>query len=52
MCRLLHWYRLPLALALQLLFQQHALPTLANTEIINFAVGDPIPVPPLPRQNW
>jgi hypothetical protein len=39
--------RLLLTLALQ-----HALPTLANTEIINFAAGNPIPVLPLPQQNW
>ena len=52
MCRLGHLYRLPFALALQLVFRQHALPTLANTEIINFAAGDPIPVPSLPLQNW
>ena len=41
----------PLAFALQLLFQ-HALPTLANTEIINFIAGNPITVPPLQLQNW
>jgi hypothetical protein len=44
--------RVSLILALQLLFQQNALQTLANTEIVNFAAGNPIPVPPLPQQNW
>ena len=48
----LRLHHLPLTLALQLLFQQHALLAHANTEIINFAAGSPIPVPPLPQQNW
>jgi len=39
-----------LALALPLL-SQYALPTLANTEIINFEAGKPVPVAPL-SGNW
>ena len=39
-----------LALALPLL-SQYALPTLANTEIINFEAGKPILVAPLSK-NW
>ena len=49
--RRLRLHHLPLTLALQLLFQQHASPALANTEIVKFAAGNPIPVPTLP-QNW
>ena len=45
-----HWHLL-FTFALQHLFH-HALPTLANTEIVNFAAGSTIPVPPVPRQNW
>jgi len=39
-----------LVLALPLL-SQYALPTLANTEIINFDAGKPVPVTP-PSENW
>lgn len=49
----MHHLSLPstlLALALPLL-SQYALPTLANTEIINFEAGKPIPVAPL-SENW
>jgi hypothetical protein len=41
---------LPVTFAL-LLLAYHALPILANTEIINFAAGNPVPVAPLP-ENW
>jgi hypothetical protein len=33
------------------MFQQHALSTLANTEIVNFAAGNPIPVPPFHKKT-
>jgi hypothetical protein len=41
---------LTLTFALPLL-GHYALPTLANTEIINFAAGTPVPVAPLVG-NW
>jgi hypothetical protein len=49
----MHHLNLPstlLALALPLL-SQYALPTLANTEIINFEAGKPVHVAPL-SENW
>ena len=43
---------LVLTFALSLLFLGHCpTPTLANTEIINFAAGHPVPVAPFPA-NW
>jgi hypothetical protein len=41
---------LPVTFAL-LLLAYYALPILANTEITNFAAGNPVPVAPLP-ENW
>ncbi|KAF8492801.1 hypothetical protein F5888DRAFT_876568 [Russula emetica] len=40
-----------LTLALQHMFQQHALSTLDNTKIVNFAADNPIPVPPIPQES-
>lgn len=50
--RYLHHLRRTLTLAPVLHFlSQYALPTLANTEIVNFAAGNPVLVEPFPK-NW
>lgn len=51
--RYLHHLRLTLDLALVLHFLgRYALPTLANTEIVNFAAGNPVVVEAFPTEDW